>query len=160
MHAANLDELTSDPAPTVEETPLPPLAASAMGDASETARALAQQHGLVRGGEYFCWDCGSSYEFHVTLHCVDCRHDHRRTHREEVRRERRMSDEEYRWRGMCRNMATDSRMTSELAVTLLMNARKLPSAPKFVETLEATYRARFGNVDPKRKQAIEGGFET
>lgn len=134
------------------------MAASVAGDPVETARALAQQHKLIRGGEYLCWGCGSLCSFHVSLHCESCLVEHRRARTDAMRIERRMGDEEYRWRGMCRNMATDSRLTPDLAWVLLTNARKLPSADKFVDLLEQTYRSRFGG-DEKKRRRNDDGFE-
>lgn len=55
-----------------------------------------------------------------------------------------MSDEDYRWRGMERNMRKDDRLDRDAGVRLLEAARKLPSAnPERIRRLSEAFDRRF-----------------
>jgi hypothetical protein len=103
-------------------------------------------------GTWRCWGCDAEYPFHTSLNCESCRADALERKRAHERAERELTDEQWRWRGMTRNMASDSRLDRDSGVRLLEAARKLPSAtPERVRALSAAFDKRFdGEPKPRR----------
>lgn len=94
--------------------------------------------------------------FHESLHCEWCRTEGAARGRAREARERALSDEDYRWRGMARAMRKDDRLDRDAGVRLLEAARKLKSAtPERIERLSEAFDRRFDNAPAPGTYVVE-----
>jgi hypothetical protein len=133
-------------------------AAQALGDVHAAAVEQGRKERLDNAdGSWRCWGCDVEYPFDVSLHCEPCKAAGIARKRADERDERRLDDEQYRWRGMTRNMASDSRLDRDAALRLLEAARKLSSStPDRVKALSAAFDKRFEeDTTPRRRSTYE-----
>jgi hypothetical protein len=139
-------------------TPSPSSAGQALGDvhaaAVEQGRTLRLDNA---DGSWRCWGCDGEYPFHVSLHCEPCKAAGIARKRADERAGRKLDDEQWRWRGMTHNMATDTRLDRDAALRLLDAAKRLPSTtPERVKALSAAFDKRFEeDTGPKRRSTFE-----
>lgn len=116
-----------------------------MGNLLAAASALgALQRLNNRDGTWRCWRCDTETTFRASLHCEWCEHEGAARGRASEARERALNDEDYRWRGMVRNMVRDSRLDRDGGVRLLAAARQLQSATtERVQRLSQAFDKRF-----------------
>jgi hypothetical protein len=132
--------------------PSPSSAAQALGDVHAAAVEQGRKERLDNAdGSWRCWGCDSEYPFDPSLHCQPCKAAGIARKRADERAERRLDDEQYRWRGMTRNMASDSRLDYDGALRLLEAAKRLPSkTSERIEALSAAFDKRFAaEVTPR-----------
>ncbi len=122
---------------------------AALGDLNAYARERGRLLKLERDGEWFCLGCGVACPFHASLHCPVCLQDWRNRRVAGLLQDARRSDEDRRWEGMARNIASDSRMTQELATSLVAKARELPSRTgDRINALNLAFDHRFNLAAP------------
>lgn len=74
--------------PPREALPVQPMGAAIADTMEACALALARRHRLIDGeGQLHCWNCGGPCGWHISLHCVLCQAEERRTRPERRRRE-------------------------------------------------------------------------
>lgn len=100
--------------PPREASPVQPMGAAIADTMEACALALARRHRLIdAAGQLHCWNCGGPCGWHVSLHCVLCQAEERRTRPERRRRERERVRLE--WERAAREQEEQSRPVQRVA---------------------------------------------